>query len=33
MTFGILFECALFLSFFPLPMRVAGDAVVAHSTW
>ena len=29
MTFGILFECALILSFFPLPMRVAGDAVVA----
>ncbi len=29
MTIGILFECALFLSFFPLPMRVAGDAVVA----
>jgi RND family efflux transporter MFP subunit len=29
MTVGILFECALFLSFFPLPMRVAGDAVVA----
>ncbi len=29
MTIGILFECALFLSFFPLPMRVAGDAIVA----
>lgn len=29
MTLGILFECALFLSFFPLPMRVGGDAVVA----
>lgn len=29
MTIGILFECALFLSFFPLPMRVSGDAVVA----
>ena len=29
MTIGILFECALFLSFFPLPMRISGDAVVA----
>jgi RND family efflux transporter MFP subunit len=29
MTIGILFECALFLSFFPLPMRIGGDAVVA----
>ena len=29
MALGILFECALFLSFFPLPMRVGGDAVVA----
>jgi RND family efflux transporter MFP subunit len=29
MSLGILFECALFLSFFPLPMRIAGDAVVA----
>jgi RND family efflux transporter MFP subunit len=29
MTIGILFECALFLSFFPLPMRVSGGAVVA----
>jgi len=29
MTFGIAFECALLLSFLPLPMRVAGDAVVA----
>jgi RND family efflux transporter MFP subunit len=29
MTVGILFECALFLSFFPLPMRLGGDAVVA----
>ena len=29
MTIGILFECVLFLSFFPLPMRVGGDAVVA----
>ena len=29
MTIGILFECALFFSFFPLPMRVTGDAVVA----
>ena len=28
-TAGILFACALFLSFFPLPMRVSGDAVVA----
>ncbi len=29
MTIGILFECALFLSFFPLPMRIGGDAMVA----
>ena len=29
MTIGVLFECALFLSFFPLPMRIGGDAVVA----
>ena len=29
MTIGILFECALFFSFFPLPMRLGGDAVVA----
>jgi RND family efflux transporter MFP subunit len=29
MTVGILFECALFLSFCPLPMRVGGDAVIA----
>jgi RND family efflux transporter MFP subunit len=29
MTVGILFECALFLSFFPLPMRIGGDAAVA----
>jgi RND family efflux transporter MFP subunit len=29
MTLGVLFECALLLSFLPLPMRVAGDAVVA----
>ncbi|HEY2470454.1 MAG TPA: GAF domain-containing protein [Terracidiphilus sp.] len=29
MMIGILVECALFLSFFPLPMRVSGDAVVA----
>ena len=29
MTIGILFECVLFLSFFPLPMRISGDAVVA----
>jgi RND family efflux transporter MFP subunit len=29
MTLGILVECALFLSFFPLPMRVSGDATVA----
>jgi RND family efflux transporter MFP subunit len=29
MLIGILVECALFLSFFPLPMRVSGDAVVA----
>jgi RND family efflux transporter MFP subunit len=29
MTLGIALECALFLSFCPLPMRLAGDAVVA----
>jgi len=29
MTLGIIFECVLFLSVFPLPMRIAGDAVVA----
>lgn len=29
MTAGVLFECALFLSFFPLPMRIGGDAIVA----
>jgi RND family efflux transporter MFP subunit len=29
MIIGVLLECALFLSFFPLPMRVSGDAVVA----
>jgi RND family efflux transporter MFP subunit len=29
MTIGVLFECALFFSFFPLPMRIAGDAIVA----
>ena len=29
MAIGILFECALFLSFFPLPMRLGCDAVVA----
>ncbi|HMG87454.1 MAG TPA: efflux RND transporter periplasmic adaptor subunit [Terracidiphilus sp.] len=29
MTFGIVLECALFLSFCPLPMRLAGDVVVA----
>jgi RND family efflux transporter MFP subunit len=29
MMLGILFECVLFLSVFPLPMRVAGDAVIA----
>jgi RND family efflux transporter MFP subunit len=29
MTVGILFECALVLSFFPLPMRLGGNAVVA----
>jgi RND family efflux transporter MFP subunit len=29
MTLGILLECALFLSFFPLPMRISGDVVVA----
>jgi RND family efflux transporter MFP subunit len=29
MAIGILFESALFLSFFPLPMRVTGEAVVA----
>ena len=29
MTVGILFECVLFLSFFPLPMRIGGEAAVA----
>jgi RND family efflux transporter MFP subunit len=29
MMAGILLACGLFLSFFPIPMRVAGDAVVA----
>lgn len=29
MTIGILFECVLFLSFFPLPMRISGEAVIA----
>ena len=29
MTFGVVFECALFLGFCPLPMRVKGDAAVA----
>jgi RND family efflux transporter MFP subunit len=29
MTLGIIFECVLFLSVFPLPMRVTGNAVVA----
>ncbi|MDE3188152.1 MAG: efflux RND transporter periplasmic adaptor subunit [Acidobacteriota bacterium] len=29
MTFGLVFECALFLAFCPLPMRVVGDSVVA----
>jgi len=29
MTLGVIFECALFLSFCPLPMRLAGDAMVA----
>jgi RND family efflux transporter MFP subunit len=29
MTFGALSVCALLLCFFPLPMRIAGDAVVA----
>ena len=29
MSVGVLVGCALFLSFFPLPMRIAGDAVVA----
>jgi RND family efflux transporter MFP subunit len=29
MTIGVVFECALFLSFCPLPMRLGGDAVVA----
>jgi RND family efflux transporter MFP subunit len=29
MAIGVLFEAALFLSFFPLPMRVSGAAVVA----
>jgi RND family efflux transporter MFP subunit len=29
MAIGVALECALFLSFCPLPMRLAGDAVVA----
>jgi len=29
MTLGIVFECVLFMSVFPLPMRVGGDATVA----
>jgi RND family efflux transporter MFP subunit len=29
MALGIVFECALFLAFCPLPMRLGGDAVVA----
>jgi RND family efflux transporter MFP subunit len=29
MTLGIILECVLFLSVFPVPMRVAGDATVA----
>ena len=29
MTYGVLCECALFLGFCPLPMRVSGDAVIA----
>ncbi len=29
MTFGVLSVCALLLCFLPLPMRIAGDAVVA----
>ena len=29
MAIGVLFEAALFLSFFPLPMRISGAAVVA----
>jgi RND family efflux transporter MFP subunit len=29
MTLGIVFECVLFLSFCPLPMRLGGDAIVA----
>ena len=29
MTVGVLFECVLFLSFCPLPMRVGGDAAIA----
>ncbi len=29
MTLGIIFECALFLAFCPLPLRVKGDATVA----
>lgn len=28
MTLGIILECVLFLSAFPLPMRIAGDAVI-----
>lgn len=29
MTLGIVFECVLFLSVFPFPMRVSGNAVIA----
>jgi len=29
MAAGIVLECALFMSFFPLPMRIGGDAAVA----
>ena len=29
MALGIIFECVLFLSVFPLPMRISGDAAVA----
>ena len=29
MTFGLVFECVLFLGFCPLPMRVVGESVVA----
>ena len=28
MSLGIVFECVLFMSVFPLPMRVKGDATV-----